>query len=93
MSLLPVATPYGTPEAGVAKSHTRRAPRIWAVAALLLVLALCHLPQGVNAQLTVTNSNSTVNLPVVQLLYDGYWNPVRFGRGPLAPHASVIIQA
>lgn len=61
----------------VAKSHSSRSPRIWAVAAFIFVLALCYVPKGAHAQLTVPTYEGNISLPVVQLLYDGHWLPVR----------------
>lgn len=68
----------GSRDAWNAKSHVSRSPRIWAVAAFVFVLALCIFPKGAHAQLTVPSFEGNISLPVVQLLYDGHWLPVRW---------------
>ena len=77
MSSLPAAIAAGKQERKSAKSHSSPTPRIWTIAVLVFVLALFSLPQVTQAQLYYTSGNNTVELPVVQLMYDGFWKPVR----------------
>ena len=77
MTLLPCFSAAGAQEAAFAKSAGSRASRFWAVTAFILVLSVCYVPKSTHAQLEVPDNSDNITLPVVQLLYDGHWLPVR----------------
>lgn len=67
------------------------ASRFWAVTVFILVLTVCYAPQSAQAQLTVPGNSENITLPVVQLLYDGLWLPVRSDTLTFLPFLAFVI--